>query len=88
MSPEIAAILKILGAALSIWDHKLSSKYQRKLLKLRKERFNETDKNPNAIKKKDRPDRNIIDRIDRDIMLIGDLVSSEIKRSKTNSVPK
>jgi len=67
------SIGKILGAALSIWDSKQATKYQKLQLKLEKAYDEENDK--------DSPDHNILDRYERDILRLSNLVATEIKRS-------
>ena len=71
-------ILSLLNYSLSIFDHEQKMKYQKKLYKLEKEYDNEMDKT--------RPDRNKLDNIERDILRIGGLVDTEIKRQKANDL--
>lgn len=84
---NIKSILGITYAALSIWKNSSAKKYLKQLKKLEEKRDKETDKNPDALKKKDRPDHNIIDRLDRDIVRISNLVSVEIQRSPFSTMP-
>ena len=66
-------IAEILGSALTIWKNENAVKYQKKLLKLETEYDEETDK--------PRIDRNVLDRLDRDILRLSSLVAAEFKRS-------
>ena len=65
------SIVKILGAALSIWDSKESRKYLKKVYKLEKKYDKEYDK--------EYPDHNVLDHIERDMIRLSDLVAKEIK---------
>lgn len=69
----IKSIFKLLGSALSIWESKEAKKYLTKVLDLEKRYDAENDK--------ENIDHNILDRIERDLMRLSDLVSLEIKRS-------
>lgn len=71
-------ILSLLNYSLSIFDEKNKIKYQEKLLKLEEKYDKENVKT--------RPDRNVLDTIERDIMRIGQLVDSEIKRQKASNM--
>ena len=72
------AIVSILGPALSIWQHKNAVKYMVEMQELEVKYDNESDK--------ERPDHNVLDRLDRDLLRIKDLVAFEITASKTNSL--
>ena len=75
---DLAVVLSLLDSALSIWKDKAAVKYQAKLLKLKQRRYDETDK--------EQVDYNVVGHIDRDIMLLGSLVATEIQRSGVSSV--
>jgi hypothetical protein len=77
---DIGLIISLAEAGLSIWKDKSATKYQKKLYKLKEKRFDETDK--------DQIDWNIVGHIDRDIMLLGSLVASEIQRSGVSTQHK
>lgn len=68
------SIFKLLGSALSIWEHENASKYLEQSYKLKKQYDEENDKQ--------RPDRNVLDRIERDCLRLADLVAFEIARQK------
>ena len=67
-------IAEILSSALGIWEHENALKYQKKLLKLEKDYDKEIDK--------PRIDHNVLDRLERDMIRLSNLVSSEIKNTK------
>lgn len=67
------SLINILGASLSIWNSKTAIKYQSKVLKLQKDYDEESDK--------DESDHNILDRIERDLVRLSNVVATEIKRS-------
>jgi len=71
-------ILSLLNYSLSIFDYEQRTKYQNKLYNLEKEYDDEIAKN--------KPDRNKLDHIERDVLRIGQLVDTEIKRSKVSGV--
>jgi len=75
---EVAVVLSLMDSALSILKDKAAVKYQARKYKLEKERFDELDKTP--------VDWNVVGHIDRDIMLLGSLVASEIQRSGVSSL--
>jgi hypothetical protein len=70
----LKSIFTLLGSALSIWEHENASKYLEKSMKLQKAYDEENDK--------ERPDRNVLDRIERDSLRLAELVSFEIARQK------
>ena len=70
----LTSIFKLLGSALSIWEHENASKYQDQLLDIQRKYDEEADK--------DVPDRNILDRLERDGLRLSDLVAFEINKSK------
>jgi len=78
----ISTILSLVQASLSIWDKKLATKYQRQVLKLKQEYFKIQEGEYDKKTKKTWIDRNELDRVERDIRLLGDLVATEISRSK------
>jgi len=78
---EISAILALLEVSLSIWKNKEATKYQRKVYKLKKERNIIQDGELEKETGKIWVDRNELDRINRDILLLSSLVTSEISRS-------
>lgn len=67
------AIANILGPALSIWQHENATKYSEQLYKLEKKYDEEADK--------PRVDRNALDRYERDILRLSDIVAVEIRGS-------
>ncbi len=79
---EISTILSLIQAGLSIWDKKLATKYQRQVLKLKREYLEIQDGEYDKKTGKTWIDRNELDRVGRDIRLLGDLVATEISRSK------
>lgn len=74
----IESIFKILESALGIWQNENSTKYLKRLYKLQKEYDDENDK--------DIPNRNILDRTERDILRLSNLVATQIKGSPPSSV--
>ena len=76
----IKLILKLASNASSIIDRKLAQKYQKELLKLEKSYDEEFDKN--------KPDRNVLDHIERDILRIGNIINTEIERKKANNLQR
>lgn len=73
----IKSILGILGTALSLWEHENAKKHLEEKNKLEREYDDENDKQS--------PDRNVLDRTERAILRLSDLVSFEVKRSKVSS---
>ena len=69
----ISSILKLLGSALSIWEHKEKNKYFDRYVKLENKYYEEYQK--------DKPDHSTLDNIERELLLLVDRVSSEIKGS-------
>jgi len=76
----IESILTILGAGLSLWDRKSKRKYQEKIYKLEKKYYEEI--------KKPRPDHAVLDDIEFELQLIGRSFASEVKGSKTETLPR
>ena len=72
------AITSILGPALSIWQHENAVKYTKQMVELEVKYDNESDK--------ERSDHNVLDRLERDLLRLKDLVASEITASKTNTL--
>ena len=70
----IEALFSTLKNLTDIWAHENALKYQKELLKL-KEKYNEEND-------KEKPDCNILDHIERNIVQLAGLVDSEIKRQK------
>jgi len=64
------SLIKALQAGLSIWDNKEKTKYIDKLLKLRKEYYEEYNK--------DRPDMARLDNINFELQLISEVFSSQV----------
>lgn len=65
-------ILSLMKHVASIADKENSEQYQEKILKLERKYDKEHSKT--------RPDHNVLDTIERDIMRLGQLVDSEAKR--------
>ena len=68
----IKLILSLTKHVLAIWEKENAEQYLEELTKLEKEYDKENDKN--------RPDHNVLDTIERDIVRLGKLVDSETKR--------
>ena len=69
----IKSIIQLLTSALSIWEHENAKKYLEEKLDLETRYDQESDKV--------NPDRNVLDRIERDILRLSELVSFEIQKS-------
>ena len=82
---EVGTIISLMQAGLSIWDKKLATKYQRQVLELKREYYEISEGEYDKKTGKTWIDRNELDRIRRDIRLLGDLVATEISRSKLSS---
>ena len=74
MSSYIKLILELAIHTLSIVEKNFATKYTKKLFELERTYDEESDK--------DKPDRNVLDTIERDILRIGKLVNIEAKRQK------
>jgi len=68
----INSIFKLLGSALSIWEHKEKNKYYDSYIELERRYYEES--------KKTQPDHSLMDNIERELLLLSNRVSSEIKR--------
>lgn len=72
----IDLVLKLLETGLSIWDQKLATKYMDKVVKLRKQHYEENKKPPGA-----RNDA-VIDNIRFELFNLADAFAAEVARSK------
>lgn len=68
----VETILKVLEAGLSIWKNAQSTKYQKAILDLKRKRDDELNKG-------DKMDHAYLDKLERDIMWLSELFSSEVK---------
>ena len=68
----VETILKVLEAGLSIWQSAQSTKYQKAILDLKRKRDDELNKG-------DKMDHAYLDKLERDIMWLSELFSSEVK---------
>lgn len=71
----IDSILRILGAGLSIWESKEKTKYIDQMIKLKKDYFDESNK--------ERPDMGELVRIRYDIELLGIAFANKVEGSNT-----
>jgi len=68
----ISSIVKLLGSVFSIWEHKEKNKYYDKYMELERAYYEES--------KKSEQDHAHMDNIERELLLLSDRISSEIKR--------
>ena len=68
----IETLLKVLEAGLQLWNTKQSRKYQESIMDLKKRRDDELNKG-------DEMDHAYLDKLERDIMFLSNLFSTEIK---------
>jgi hypothetical protein len=76
----IGTILKLADTALSLWADVRKDRYQSTLLKLKKRYDKE--------QAKDKPNHNILDNLERDIMYVCGVLSLEAKRSPSDTLPQ
>ena len=74
----ISVILQLLGAGLSIWEHKEKNKYADKFAQLKRDYYEES--------KKDTPDNARLDNIEFELHILSNSFATEVKRSTIDSV--
>lgn len=77
---ETAVILKLINSGLGIADKLIATKYQREVKDL-EEKYNKLREGEEDEEGEIWIDRNELDRVRRDIRMLGDLVATEISRS-------
>lgn len=70
--PYIDTLLKVLEAGLNLWNTRQSRKYQEAIIDLKKKRDDELNKG-------DTMDHAYIDKLERDIMYLSELFSTEVR---------
>lgn len=68
----VTAIFNALKPLFIIWKDENSVKYQKKVLRLKRKYLYEEGTS--------RPDRNVLDQIEREMVLLSDLINSEVER--------
>tara|TARA_Y100001937_G_C7113104_1_gene328760 strand:+ start:726 stop:965 length:240 start_codon:yes stop_codon:yes gene_type:complete len=76
----IGTIVKLADTALSLWADVRKDRYQKTLLELKKRYDKE--------QAKDKPDHNMLDSVERDILYVVGILSIEAKRSPTDTLPQ
>jgi len=76
----IVAIFELLGAGLRLWSDEAKLRYKKKLYRLEKKYYEESNK--------DKPDHAVLDDIEFELQLLARSFASEIEKSAVETVPR
>jgi len=74
----IESILVVLGAGLKLWNHENAVKYKKKFYKLKKDYYEESNK--------ERPDNAVLDELEFELHLLGKCFATEINQQTSDTL--